>query len=205
MLRARSSTQLLLFAHLPEAQAFLSSAPWQKMPPLSPHSARLYRWQDCFLLITGQGPNAATQALQLFGEQYPPVQGLINLGIAGSLNPQLAVGTMVQVGYIVPDAKLPAIPLTCLHPTLPAVSLLSVHSPFVHAQRPLGADIVDCELSALVACARQLSPAPVSISSVKYLSDMAYAPVDRNIIRQGAPHYSSQLLAAYRQLLPISE
>ncbi len=196
-------SQLLLFAHPPEAQAFLSSAPWQKLPPLAAQYPRIYRWGHNVLLITGQGPAQVIRALTLFFQHYQ-IRRLINLGIAGTLTPKFAVGEIVQVKELILAQNQAAIPLPCLHPTLPQVSLLSVEQPQRYEHWAQQAEIVDCELASAVLLAGQQPGMLIQVGSIKLLSDDATCtPPDSATIQQAAGHHSAQLLARFRELPPV--
>ena len=85
---------LLTFAHRPEAKAFLSHF---KSLRSHPKHKNLYVSQDekIALLITAEGILTSSNSLSFSLGLIPKVDLIINLGVAGSLNPDLRVGDII--------------------------------------------------------------------------------------------------------------
>ena len=91
---------LITMAHLGEALSVIEKFRLVKKTP------DLYVGEDLLLLITGEGPFEAAVKTALILPQYP-IKEIINLGIAGTLDPELEVGQILAVRtiYLIQDLK----------------------------------------------------------------------------------------------------
>jgi hypothetical protein len=92
--------QLITMAHPGEAQGVIETF------NLIRKGQDLFLNEEIVLVITGEGPFEAATKTALLIHQYP-ISKIINLGIAGSLNPDLAIGSIHEVRtiYLVQDLK----------------------------------------------------------------------------------------------------
>lgn len=81
---------LICMAHLGEAQTFI------KQLDLKLIDNEIYRGDGFYLLITGEGPLEVLTILPYILGKYP-ISKIINLGIAGSLNPKIAIDSIVGI------------------------------------------------------------------------------------------------------------
>ena len=93
---------LLHFAHRGEAQIFLEEFDVQ---PVSFPVKGAYEGSDCFLLISGEGRQNATESLAAFlGFTLGRVSEVVNIGVAGDLSGSLDIGDVVSVRTVYGEA-----------------------------------------------------------------------------------------------------
>lgn len=87
--------KLLTFAHRGEAQAFLSAYAFK---PVDFFFDGLLKSDDYYLLITGEGPHAASEKTTTVLAKYSDeISHVYNMGVAGSLNPKLKIYALVWI------------------------------------------------------------------------------------------------------------
>lgn len=87
--------KLLTFAHRGEAQAFLSSTQYRQVDFFFDG---LLKSEDSYLLITGEGPQAATEKTICVLSQFSSeIDEVINLGVAGSLNSKIKKHDLIWI------------------------------------------------------------------------------------------------------------
>ncbi len=87
--------KLLTFAHRGEAQAFLSEFSFK---PVDFFFDGLLISNDYFLLITGEGPHSASEkTISVLAHYSTQITHVFNLGVAGSLVPQLKLHDLVWI------------------------------------------------------------------------------------------------------------
>ena len=87
--------KLLTFAHRGEAQVFFLNLNYK---PVAFFFDGLFRNEDSFLLITGEGPLAASEkTMAVLSTFHQEIDFVINIGVAGSLNTALKLHDLVWV------------------------------------------------------------------------------------------------------------
>ena len=157
--------KLLLFAHRGEAQAF-----FKEMRPVAFDSHwpgdGLFRWDEGYLLITGEGPwralEKACSALAVLTTTGAPGVEVWNLGIAGALRPEISLGEIypLRTLYALASHDL-QIQFESFSSHWPAAKIDCVSSP-VRILGEKAADIadnfaplVDCEAWSIARACRQ--------------------------------------------------
>ena len=82
--------KLITMAHAGEARGSIETF---KLERITPH---LYRNEELVLILTGEGPFEAATKTSLIIPKYP-FSEVINIGIAGSLSPELKIGDFLPV------------------------------------------------------------------------------------------------------------
>lgn len=93
---------LLVFATLTEAKGTI-----QALRAVECHPS-VYRWSKGRIVISGMGCIQAATAVGLYGQEADTV---INVGIAGALNPEIPLGTMCSIQTVAKHTLLPEAPL----------------------------------------------------------------------------------------------
>lgn len=87
--------KLLVFAHRGEAQAFFNQ--WD-FAPVEFYFNGLFKTKNYYLLITGEGlKDASEKTVAVIANFKEELDEVINIGIAGSLNPKLKIGDTAWV------------------------------------------------------------------------------------------------------------
>ncbi|MBC7429358.1 MAG: hypothetical protein H7336_12140 [Bacteriovorax sp.] len=87
--------KLLTFAHRGEAQAFLSAYSFK---PVDFFFDGLLKSDEYYLLITGEGPHAASEkTISVLATYNESITHVYNLGVAGSLNQKLKLHDLVWI------------------------------------------------------------------------------------------------------------
>ena len=86
--------RLLVFAHRGEAQTFLKAGKWDSIQ--APYQG-LYKSEHEYLLITGEGPQNATEKTAYALGSNQEIKEVINLGIAGALDKSLELDRIYQI------------------------------------------------------------------------------------------------------------
>ena len=95
---ASSPAELLVFAHKREARAFLQNDTYRR---IDQKNYRFYLGKKFNILITGQGKENVVRTLSAFLREYGgQTDTLINLGIAGALNPTLKTGVLYRINRL---------------------------------------------------------------------------------------------------------
>lgn len=195
---------LLTFAHRPEAKAFLS------------HFKNLKSYEDfkdlyvsevddLALLLTGEGilssATSLTQALTLL----PKIKKIINLGVAGALNPSLEVGEILigKIAYGAKDAEnkkmhFKSFQLDEILENIKTYDIVSAEERVLNSKEKnyysnFG-DIVDREIWGLAYSAQQFKK---PISSIKIISDSKEDESFCQIVKVSALKFSNDLLNFY--------
>jgi len=194
--------QLLTFAHRGEARSFFEQL---ELEPLNGNS--LYCFKEGLLLITGEGLFEAMNAVSKAVANYPSIERIINLGVAGALDSELSVNQVVQIrtSYLELEGKAqfhsfnmenkdtPFKLVDCLTSTRRILEKTAAKELLPFAQ------IVDRELWAI---SRALKDEKLPITSLKLISDI---PSDETseickVVKDKADFFSSELFKAWSQL-----
>jgi hypothetical protein len=185
---------LITMAHLGEAQASIEQLKLRRVGP------RLFESELCTLLLTGEGPLEAAIAVaaELGRKAYHSV---INLGVAGAMAPELAVGSLHQIRtlYLINDGKpqFKSIPvagqgLDCL------TSFERILDPQKATPLRGMAPLVDREAWGVGMAARQQN---TPFICYKLVSDQAGSLGACQLVKANAEHFSELLAAKLKELL----
>ena len=137
----------------------------------------LYPSEKIHLLRTGIGMNSAGQSLSAYLEKFNPDK-IINMGTAGSLNPEFTIGVMTEPEIIYNEKKeiIRPQPLYDGQYLLKKSKLITVNNPVLtqiqknKLLKDFNADIVDMEAFVLGSLARGKN---IEFHNVKIISDYA--------------------------------
>lgn len=207
--------RLLLFAHRGEAQEFIKR---YGLKPLDERNT-LYRNDDSFLCISGEGMLEVFTFLgPLLGELQTKhkISEIINMGVAGALNPDIVLGGIyeVQTSYAFDAEPLfHSFQLECNEDSKKLDCITSgkrVLDDEFSDRLSCFAELVDRELWA---CAKLCKELGIKLRSYKLVSDFAGTQTDCFDLKHQARDFSSKLLDYYirhhekrkDQTLPIEE
>ncbi len=177
---------LITMAHLGEAQALIDEF---ELKRISPHH---FENGQLILLITGEGPfEAASLTSHILGQKE--IKKVINLGIAGSLNKELAIGEIYPIRsiYLAIDGKPQFKTFKSFEKGLDTITSFEriLRSEKAHALSGL-ADIVDREAWGVAFSAKNFS---VPFECAKLISDQAGELGACELIREEAYSFSQKL------------
>ncbi|PKM10691.1 MAG: hypothetical protein CVV13_11985 [Gammaproteobacteria bacterium HGW-Gammaproteobacteria-3] len=198
---ARHPVFVLVFATAMEAAPLLQrlNARTERLLPFAVYRAQCGANDKLLILITGMGLQAARQAMHYMMTHYAPTH-IVNLGIAGSLSRDCALGDIVQVtetGVVRAGDDAIRITWTTLsaHADKAPVRLLSVNEPvFDNTQKQKlapYAQLVDMEGAAIAAFCQQHA---LSCRIFKIVSDDAE---NRQLLLNNLTRLSGQLAAYF--------
>ncbi len=188
---------VLTVAHQGEAREFIRR---KHVLPVDFYFKGLYRNGDELLVITGAGAKQAAANLSkvcsYFGKR---IQGILNLGIAGSLNPELQLNQIYGIRHILHEFEDDQ--YTCASHRADRVCITAEQTVgddlYAAKLRARGADCVDTEVWGLATvCYRQ----NLNFQAYKLISDRAGALTDSRAIIEQAPVYSKHLFDFYKKL-----
>jgi hypothetical protein len=189
--------QLITMAHLGEAQGVI------ELFNLKRTTSQVFESDNLTCLITGEGPfEAATStAAQLGQKKY---RSVINLGIAGSLSEDFAVGTIhpVRSVYLVIDGKPQFKSFKSFGEGLDCVtSFERILSPAKALPLSGIAHLVDREAWGVAMAAKTLA---IPFHSYKLISDQAGSLGACEVVREKADEWS-QMLALHLRAILVQE
>jgi nucleoside phosphorylase len=188
---------ILTFAHKGEAAEFIRR---KHTLAVDFYFSGLFRDDEELLLITGEGVVSASDRLSsvcaYFGEK---VRGVINLGIAGTLRPELEINQIYGIRQVIHELE---------HDQFNGISrragrvCVTVSDPVSDPERAeklriYGADCVDMEAWGLASVCNSLK---IPFQSYKLISDQAGMNVENKILIKQAPQYSRHLFDFYKKL-----
>ncbi len=193
--------KLLTFAHRGEAVAFLASS---NFSPVDFYFDGLLKSNDCYLLITGEGPqNASEKTITVLANFNQEISEVYNLGVAGSLTTKLKKYdlTWVRTAYAHHAEKLEfksfSSPSTraefdCL------TAFVRVVDPNEKQKFSLIASIIDRELWAVASAAHLFKK---NFYSLKVISDDLIASSEDicKFVKEEAPKFSQILFKGFEQ------
>ncbi|MBG08684.1 MAG: hypothetical protein CME68_07990 [Halobacteriovoraceae bacterium] len=212
--------KLIAIAHRAEAQAFLKSRHLALKPEAFAFDGLYYSTEhNLALLLTGEGVQSATEKLAaLCGAKHNKIQEIINLGVAGILenSPQFELGGVKEIRTAYHDLGHKM--------EFKSFSTSSQTSPFhlcdivTSSKRALKkkdceellpfAPLVDRETWAIGSVANRFQ---IPFRSLKVLSDKVYEADQGGslevcrLIKDQAPLWSQQLLAAFDKIVPLEK
>jgi hypothetical protein len=199
--------QLLTFAHRGEARSF-----FDRLDLTPVHGNTLYRFKEGLLLITGEGLFESMNAVTKTITEFPSINEIINLGVAGALDSELTQNEIVQVrtAYLELEGK----------PQFHSFSTENIDTPFktvdclTSTRRILDqstanellpyAAIVDRELWAI---ARAVKEEKTPLISLKVISDLPSEEKAEicQVVKDEADHYSNLLFDAWKSIIDRDE
>lgn len=188
--------KLLIFAHRGEAQAFFNQWEFQ---PVEFHFTGLFKAKNYYLLITGEGPkDASEKTVAVLAELKDELDAIINIGIAGSLNPKLHVGSLAWVrSSYAQNAERCEFKsyTTSRHDNLDCITAYS-RVTSLEEKKMLGsfADLVDRELWSIMSAAHLFG---LPAFALKLISDEADSENFCKLVKEEAMSFSKQLLKAF--------
>ena len=196
--------KLLVFAHRGEAQAFFNE--WNFLP-IDFHFNGLFKNNKYFLLITGEGPKEASEktvaTLSCFKNE---ITEIINIGIAGSLGPQLKVGdtAWVRSSYAQNAERCEFKSFTSkFHTGIDCITAYSrITNQIDRKMLSAFADIVDREFWAIASAAHLFK---IDALALKLISDDIESVDMCQLIKDEAPTLSKKLFTTYLQFEEKSE
>lgn len=189
---------LLIFAHRGEAQSFINEA---KFIPCEFTFDGLFKNDQDYLLITGEGPQAASErTMATLSLLHSEIEKVINLGIAGSLIPGLKVDDLklIRSVYAQHAEKLEFKSFTTkLHDDVDCITAFArITEKNQKKELSAFADIVDRELWSIASAAHFFKKEFIAL---KVISDDLSTDEACELIRQNALHFSRLLLKGYRE------
>ncbi len=187
------SMKLLIFAHRGEAQTFIHHL---EMKPYPMNFNGVYKSEDYILCITGEGHFKALKKTSALLGHFQEITQILNLGIAGSLNGQIEIGSVVKVRTVYGFNSKPLFhSYTSQDGTVDCISsserVLSDQSAQVLSHF---ANIVDRELWGMANACEMFS---LPFHSLKYISDKAGSSTDCYSLKDKAMYFSEQLWKAF--------
>ncbi|MDH5581136.1 MAG: hypothetical protein OEY33_04460 [Bdellovibrionales bacterium] len=187
--------KLLVFAHPLEAIAFLKN---EKCEALNFLFQGIYQFPSGYILITGEGPQNASETLAGFlGAYHHKIDEIINFGVCGLLNSKYSnlLHQMVEIrtSYLCLKDHLEFKSYTLVHGKndLPLLDCIT-HSDRVHNTelRPI-ADLLDRELWSLASVAKRFKK---PIRSIKTVSDIINHSSNDicEVVKENAQQYSEK-------------
>lgn len=188
--------KLLIFAHRGEAQAFFNQ--WD-FAPVDFHFAGLFKSKNYYLLITGEGPKEASEkTVAVIADLRDELDEVLNIGIAGSLNPKLKIGDLVWVrSSYAQNAERCEFKsyTTTKNDNLDCITAYSrVTTPEEKKMLASFADIVDRELWSIMSAAHLFD---LPAFSLKLISDEADSEDFCKLVKDEAPALSKKMLQAF--------
>lgn len=188
--------KLLVFAHRGEAQAFFNQ--WD-FAPVAFYFNGLFKSKNYYLLITGEGPkDASEKTVAVVADLKEELDQIINIGIAGSLNPKLKIGDLAWVrSSYAQNAERCEFKsyTTTIHSSLDCITAYSrVTSSEEKKMLSSFADMVDRELWSIMSAA-QLFDLPAF--ALKLISDEADSTDFCKLVKEEAPALSKKMLQAF--------
>lgn len=188
--------ELLIFAHRGEAQEFIKRFSFKPQDPRN----SIYQAQDKMLLITGEGIYEVFSLLGYVLGKYP-ISKVINLGIAGALDPKLPLNEIVPIRTVYCHSdRMQFQSFTLADQTAKLDAITSSERVIEDDQaKKLAcfAPIVDRELwAAAKTCAKFNTP----LYAHKLLSDIAGASTNCFDLKEKAKEFSAALMAKYISL-----
>lgn len=187
--------QLLTFAHRPEAQAFFDTFSFK-----ATGNEGLYQSEFGWLLITGEGIHESIVTVASILGAHPEIREVINLGVAGSLRPQLERHALYEVRTAYAFDEVPLFKSFPLSGEVDCVtSGKRVLSPSQRIPLLAMGSVVDRELWGVCVAAKQHHK---SVRSFKYISDDAGELGACEVVKELARDASVALLERYLALQP---
>ncbi len=188
---------VLTFAHKGEARAFISR---KHTLPVDFYFAGLYRDADELLLITGEGAEQASERLasvcSYFGSM---IQAVLNLGIAGGLNPELELNQIYGIRRIIHEFEKDQ--YICASRRADRICITTAQSVredrAAEQLRIRGADCVDMEAWGQAALCSSLQ---LPFQTYKLISDRAGAGTNMDDMVKQASVFSRHLFDFYKKL-----
>lgn len=196
--------RLLIFAHRGEAQAFFNE--WDLLP-VNFYFTGLFKNKDHFVLITGEGPKEASEkSVAVLSSFKDEISEIINIGIAGSLNPKLKVGDHVWVrsSYAQNAERCEFKSFTTKnHDNIDCITAYS-RVTTLEEKKVLSsfADIVDRELWSIASAGHLFK---VDVLALKLISDESDSTDICQLVKDEAPALSKKLFNEYQNFLKKQE
>lgn len=180
---------LLTFAHYGEAQHFLKSGNFKQ---IDFESKNLFKNDNSFLLVTGEGLDATSKRLNaFFNNTNEKISKLINIGIGGALKDNLDLGSICRIKKILQENESETLLSADVYSNINCISAINrIDNKSYRTKLSKLADVVDQELWA---CAKECSIRGIPVYSFKLISDYANNPVDFKTIVRNAKEYSRKL------------
>ncbi|TNE98434.1 MAG: hypothetical protein EP326_09835 [Deltaproteobacteria bacterium] len=194
--------QLLTFAHRGEARAFLDQLDLTQV-----QGNTLYRFNRGLLLITGEGLFETMNAVSKVIATHPDINEIVNLGVAGSLDENLAKNEIIQIrtvyleleekaqfhSFSMQERITPFKKADCLTSTRRVLDKQTAEKllPF--------ASLVDRELWAIC---RAVKDEKIPVTSLKLISDIPSQEQNEicQVVKEQADLFSSHLFDAWNAL-----
>ena len=191
---------LLIFAHRKEAEAFIDHLHFK---PINFYFDGLMKNDRDFLLITGEGLTAASEKTVAVLSQFrSEINQIINLGIAGGLNPKLKKGNIysIRTSYAKFNER-PEFKSYSSNHSSPEYDCISLNQRALNYNNKKDlipfADLVDRELWAIGSSAHLFK---LPFLSFKYISDELNDEEFCKLVIQESEIISRQLLQHYLEL-----
>ncbi|NOX37901.1 MAG: hypothetical protein GXO78_10230 [Calditrichaeota bacterium] len=190
-----------------ESQAVRSARPfWQAVANHSSRTLFQHAQLPLYLVEVGPGFRLAADSFRELLQQLRP-RWLINLGICGSLAPQMSWGQTYQIQRIqatrcLRPLEIPVEP--ALQPLFPPANLLTSHQPVLtaalreHHLQQTGAELVDMEAYYIVEMAQSLDIPVLVLKTVSDFADESSLRIlkeRRSALRQSLVQTAKRLIA----------
>ncbi len=185
--------KLLVFAHRGEAQIFLKNMALKSHPRIND----LYVGEKESLLITGEGITEAISKLAFTLGALDKVEEVINIGICGSFDESIEIGSIFSIAHIYAEDEFKSYP--CQLTKDKGLDCITAKDRILteNAANKLKniAPLVDREIWALAKVAKDFG---ISISAIKLISDHIKEAVICEYIKDSAEDFSDKLYSHYQ-------
>jgi nucleoside phosphorylase len=188
---------LFTFAHRKEAEAFID---YLSFKPIAFYFDGLYKNQDSYLLITGEGlHNASEKTIAVLSSFADQIDNLVNIGVAGSLSAKLKMSEIISVrtSYAHHAERLEFKSFTSKSSDT-TVDCMSVYDRVINIsdRKKLSAfaSLIDRELWSIASAAHLFKK---SFQSIKYISDDLESENFCQLVINNSEFISKKLLDFY--------
>jgi hypothetical protein len=185
---------LLTLAHRPEAQAFMDQLALRSVKEME----GVYQFDQGYLCITGEGPIESLGKISYILGRLPQISKVLNFGVAGSLQPELALGQIYSVRTVYAYQNGPLFKSFTLAGMIDLVTSDRRILRESDRERVLGMGMmVDRELWGQAYATYQ---AKIALESYKYISDQAGSAQACEVVKEMALEASLALWEKFQQI-----
>jgi len=203
---------LLTFAHRLEAKAFLSYFKDLKAHPVY-KNLYISEKDQLALLLSGEGILSSATSLSSACTLLPNLKKVINLGVAGALNPSFKVGDILigKIAYASKSSEsknmqFKSFPLEELLNEFSSYDIVSAEERVLNTSEKKYlshfGDLVDREIWGLAYSANQFN---IPISSIKIISDSKDDEEFCQTVKDSALKFSNDLLSFFLEYISVKE
>lgn len=195
--------KLLVFAHRGEAQTFFNE---YNFTPVEFFFSGLFQSRNFYLLITGEGmKDAGEKTTAVLARYYEEIDEIINIGIAGSLNPKIKKGDLIWVrsSYAQNAERCEFKSFSTKdHSNRDCISAFNRTTTYEEKEQLMPfADLIDRELWSIMSAAHLFKK---NARSLKIISDELSDTDFCKLVKEEAPQYSKALFLEFNKKINTS-